>query len=440
MKDEMNFDDFEKFLQDEVGNQKMFPSDHVWNNIAEKIQPKKSWPALTLISSVILLSLGVATFLNYPPENILDKIHDFKTINFTSKQTTNNLNRITPKSNLVLSSIKIDRPSNTVVAAKGLSKESKLVFVARHSSILSSSTNLNANSNLAEDNIHNPVVTRTTTDENLGFAKGTIAAVNNLKDVNYPVMNKELISPENNNSRTKKQIISSKLDYEIYATPSISYRSLVEDQVITQLSTNATPVNNTVSQKAGLGSELGIGLRYMLSKELTFKTGLQFDLRQYSIDAYKSSGLAKIDVVQNNALFSIDVASKYSNNSGVAQTTLNNRLYQVSIPLGLELNAYSGKHLGVSIGASLQPTYSINKNVYILSTDYKYYANGESLFRKWNINSSINANITYKLNKTTFYLGPQVRYQHLPTYVDKYPIKEYRVDYGVRLGIIRPIK
>jgi len=204
MKEERNFDDFEKFLQDEVSNQKMFPSDHVWNNIAEKIQPKKSWPALTIISTFIILALGTATYLNYPPENIFDKIHDNKTSNFTSKQTTNNINSAIPKTSLVLSSIKIERPSNTLVAEKGLSKNSKLVFVASSSSILSSSTNLNTNSSLVEDNIHNPVVSKATKDENLSFSKGTIATVNNLKDVNYPFVNKELISVANNNSRTKK--------------------------------------------------------------------------------------------------------------------------------------------------------------------------------------------------------------------------------------------
>ena len=78
--------------------------------------------------------------------------------------------------------------------------------------------------------------------------------------------------------------------------------------------------------------------------------------------------------------------------------------------------------------------------MYIISTDYKYYTNGESLFRKWNVNSAISANISYKLKNTTLYIGPQVRYQHLPTYVDKYPIKEYRVDYGVKLGIIKSIR
>ena len=71
---------------------------------------------------------------------------------------------------------------------------------------------------------------------------------------------------------------------------------------------------------------------------------------------------------------------------------------------------------------------------------YKYYANGESLFRKWNVNSALSADFSYKLKNTTLYVGPQIRYQHLPTYVDKYPIKEYRVDYGIRVGVIKSLR
>ena len=239
-------------------------------------------------------------------------------------------------------------------------------------------------------------------------------------------------------AESSKEKVSNKFEYEVYTTPSISYRSLVEDQYISK-ATSGT-VNSQVSQKAGFGKELGLGFRYKTSDKITLKTGLQFNIREYYIDAYNSSGLATIGVFQNNSFDSINVASKYSNGSGMGQTRLSNRLYQISIPIGVEWNVFSNKNIGLSIGASMQPTYSLNKNVFIISTDYKYYANGESLFRKWNINSSLSANFTYTHNKSTFFVGPQIRYQHLPTYVDKYPIKEYRVDYGIRLGIIRAFK
>jgi long-subunit fatty acid transport protein len=76
--------------------------------------------------------------------------------------------------------------------------------------------------------------------------------------------------------------------------------------------------------------------------------------------------------------------------------------------------------------------------VYLISTDYKYYANGASFFRKWNVNTALNLNFSYKINNgTKLYFGPQVRYQHLPTYNNAYPIKEYRLDYGLKIGFIK---
>jgi hypothetical protein len=37
-------------------------------------------------------------------------------------------------------------------------------------------------------------------------------------------------------------------------------------------------------------------------------------------------------------------------------------------------------------------------------------------------------------------LGPQVRYQVLSSYKDKYPIREYLIDYGFKLGIQKTLK
>ena len=238
---------------------------------------------------------------------------------------------------------------------------------------------------------------------------------------------------------TEPDNLKGKLDYEVYGTPSFSFRTLTEDKVVNG-GTGTTSANSKVNQKAGLGSELGIGLRYKSSKDFTLKLGLQFNIRQYYIDAFSSPGTATIEVLQNNKIDSLNVISKYGNNTVGSETRLNNRLYQVSVPIGIEWSAFHTKHIGLSLSASIQPTFSLNKNVYIISTDYKYYANGESLFRKWNVNSSISANFSYKLKNTTLFVGPQIRYQHLPTYVDKYPIKEYRIDYGLKVGIIKSLR
>ncbi len=438
MSEENNFDNLEQFLQSEADNQKMYPSDAVWSNISKQIQAKKSWPALTIISSIILATLGIATLLNYPPENPLSKFH-FSISNHpvnTISPTTNTSQ--TFKANVQNSLLPVNsKATSKIVNTVNLHQGNKAIlsFNQLSSDLVDIEANKQDNNHALETTEHSQI--------NKPFENGVLASVGivNLLDnqskinkslkKNNPVINGEATSGEDN--------LIGKLDYEVYGTPSFSFRTLSEDKAVNG-GVGTSSANNKVNQIAGLGSELGVGLRYKSSSDFTLKFGIQFNIRQYYIDAHNSQGLATIEVLQNNKLDSINVASKYSNSVVGSETRLNNRLYQVSIPIGLEWNAFHSKHVGLSLSASIQPTYSLNKNVYIISTDYKYYTNGESLFRKWNVNSAISANISYKLKNTTLYIGPQVRYQHLPTYVDKYPIKEYRVDYGVKLGIIKSIR
>jgi len=451
MKDKMDFDNFEEFLQSEVNNQKMFPSDRVWNNIAKQIQPPKPWPALTLISLLIVLSLGIATFMNYPPKtNLLSNIYKAgsdrhlsnnhininNSINSVGLQPIHNLTVAwaVSKIGLIATSQKVNHDFIISKSGQQLNRPTLFNEIARNSPVHDAFIFKSENAPLS-----NKILDEVIDVHLLAHPNVKVAIARNVKqgitsiDYHYPNRMRSMNRPRLPNS----------IQYEIYTTPTRSYRTLQNDQVLSQISSiNASNVNSQVKQKAELGSELGLGIRYKLSNNVTFKTGLQFNIRQYSIDAYKSAGgLATIQVVQNNKVETLGITSSFSNTSiGEAETKLNNKLYQVSIPLGVDWNIYDTKNIGINIGASLQPTYSLNRNVYIISTDYKYYANGESLFRKWNINSCINAGITYKLKSATISFGPQLRYQHLSTFVDKYPIKEYRMDYGIRLGVVKTIK
>jgi len=440
MSEDNNFDNFEQFLQSEADNQKMYPSDTVWSSISKQIQTKKSWPALTIISAFILGTLSVATLLNYPPENPLNKFH-FSVSNHQANTNihpaaTNQTFKENVQGNLLVTNSQSAKSG--YCASTNIHQFKKANFTFNHSfyNLADIDSHIQENSNgLLSSNYY--------LEPQKHFELGKLSNIENSNTIGQElVINKRLKKSNpvlDDETPNELNNLKGKLDYEVYGTPSFSFRTLSEDKAVNG-GVGTSSANNKVRQIAGLGSELGVGLRYKTSLNFTLKFGLQFNIRQYYIDAHNSQGLATIEVLQNNKLDSINVASKYSNNFAGADTRLNNRLYQVSIPIGLEWNAFHSKHLGLSLSASIQPTYSLNKNVYIISTDYKYYTNGESLFRKWNVNSAVSANISYKLKNTTLYLGPQIRYQHLPTYVDKYPIKEYRVDYGVRVGIIKSIR
>jgi hypothetical protein len=109
------------------------------------------------------------------------------------------------------------------------------------------------------------------------------------------------------------------------------------------------------------------------------------------------------------------------------------------MPIGFQWDVVNGERWGLSGAATVQPTYTFNKNVYIVSTDYKHYADGTPFFRRWNVNTSAELYLTLKAKSAKWFFGPQVRYQQMPTYNDIYPIKEYRVDYGIKFGFIKSL-
>jgi len=74
--------------------------------------------------------------------------------------------------------------------------------------------------------------------------------------------------------------------------------------------------------------------------------------------------------------------------------------------------------------------------VYLISTDYKNYAEVPSLVRRWNVNTSFETFVGYNLGHMKWRIGPQVRYQLMSSFEDKYPVREHLFDYGLKLGLM----
>jgi len=96
--------------------------------------------------------------------------------------------------------------------------------------------------------------------------------------------------------------------------------------------------------------------------------------------------------------------------------------------------------LQLYVGGTIQPTYLINRDKYLITTDYKNYTRQPSLVRRWNANTSAEAFVSYKLAGFRFQLGPQLRYQLFSSYADEYPVKEFLTEYAIKLGISRTIR
>ena len=453
-------EDFEGLLKKEASKYRMYPSEKIWENIRDEIQPETKWPALITIFVSIVLALTISTIINYPVEKIgsnkIASIISIKTEtfnngviatptflaqNFYDKKVIHKSNyrnvKIIKLETVALHSISnnkknvvkensletVEMKTTNVLINDEIQKANALQLInekVNKVDLPSDVGNLNINlSNFIKNDFHNQQFKSSLTENGLDFQKKLNKKANNKWSVQY------------------------------YVTLSNSYRTLDDDKsrakylssLSDRLALNKN-VNDVVFHKPMLGAEIGGAVLYQIAKKLYLKAGIQFDIRQYNIDAFNAYGAANINYVNNNQLNTYSAISGFSTNfenALGAKTTLQNKLYELSIPIGLQWDVIDGHKWGLSFSGSIQPTVALNRSNYIVSTDYKYYTDASPFFRRFNVNASTNMFFTLKTKNLKWFLGPQVRFQQLPTYNDLYPIKEYRIDYGIQIGFTKPL-
>lgn len=243
-----------------------------------------------------------------------------------------------------------------------------------------------------------------------------------------------------------------RLSWQISFAPTMNYRKLTgQDNANMQSSARNIPialsiegdVDKLVNHKPALGFELGSYVVYSLSHNLALKGGLQFNYSRYEIQAYSSATeRATIALNSINGLTSPSISNltQLRNFGGYAVQELQNQYFQLSVPLGVEVNLLGSKKLQLGVAGTVQPTYLLNRNTYLISSDYKNYTKEPSLVRRWNVNTSAETFVSYKTAGLKWQVGPQIRYQLFSSYTDKYPIKEYLIEYGVKIGVTKTIR
>ncbi|MFT3908827.1 MAG: hypothetical protein QM737_05335 [Ferruginibacter sp.] len=246
--------------------------------------------------------------------------------------------------------------------------------------------------------------------------------------------------------------LKSKLVYELYVTPSIGYRTLKQTASYPTTSARpsslATPVPDghpALKQNAALNLELGYSVSYNYSKAVRIKAGVQFNYTSYKGEAhelghYTSANLALVDPYSPNGVRlssrSTHLGNLYGNGN---EKKINNSTVQVSLPIGTDIKIAGKQHnLQWFVGATVQPTYVLFGNAYLVSADFKNYIYDSKFLRKWNINAGLEAFVSYRTKRgVTFNAGPQFRYQFLSTYKNKYSFDEKLYNVGIKFGIVK---
>ena len=439
-------DDFEKQLKDKADQFKMYPSDKVWNDVYSSLHTRRRRfvaGMTVLIGSILFLAGSLLIFPSQQPtshvvsakvtpttKSATDKdLHGFNTSGLVIADAANakaslvQANQFTP-SPFLISSTQSYRHSGSEEMIENLPE--KMVTTKT-----SQTENLNVNE-ASEQSFHISVIT-----ENL------------LSTPNIPAVNALDLSPEKSAAQLT-HIRNDRFSWEIYITPTLNthYLTGLDYQTMTQtmqsapiMLVNVSNVNGFVDNTPVLGYNLGGNILYKLSKNISLKAGLEFSFNRYYIKAYNTSS-PQSSVALNTYLGYIADSLNSAQSTGTDKNPQHyqNRYYQLSMPVGLEMKVAGNGRVQLHMGASLQPSYLQNTDAYVLSDDYKGYTKDAQAFRRWNLNVGAEAFISYGVGNIRWELGPQVRYQIFSTYKNSYPLKENMLNYGIRIGITKTIR
>jgi hypothetical protein len=476
MEDNFNNRDFEQFVKENADQYRMFPSVKVWRNVHHALHSRRRWYGLGLI--VLLLTAGIVTWVMLSPSVRNNESLAFIPAVASPGKPTEKENTKTPIF------IATDKPENNrthfITTADNLNKN---LFISGDENIVPVPNNDDKFTetpvlpNLNETAVVAPAVAPVELPARpvVVYHKQAIAekpasseiAVSKAKD-NSPVIS-ENINTENPVtdkylSGEKKDIFpltiesvvnsyrhrraGKKLSWEAFITPTISYRKLSENKAfinsalasnnIYNYYTSVADINSLVTHKPDMGLQVGFNAGYPLTKSLKILAGLQFNVSKYDIRVtYTTGDVATIALNTGGGANSVSTISNYRNySSGSKADWLRNYYFSASVPVGIELKLSGNSKTQVGVIGTVQPTYLLSDRAYLLTTDYKNYAEMPSLTRKWNINTSFEIYAGISTGKINWRVGPLVRYQLKSSYVAKYPFKEHLFDFGLKLGVM----
>ncbi len=440
-------ENFEDFLKQNAEGLRMLPSDSVWKGISSHFRRQRRKGGL-LIGLGLLLTATGGYFLANEGNEMLEPgsvaatpVIRMDKSGKTGTETGTETGREREVSDL---------ESNVTVLTRNESLSFQPFIPRIKNSTALSSTQIPEETNniLAEE--ETPVSEKAVANEDV--FRGTVI------DDTYPLTTppktvSETLRSDVIDPMTIESVLNSftprkrkKLESQVYFTPTVSYRKLSENKAyiktvspanIPSTQQNLYDINNFVTHKPDFGFELGLAAKYPLTRHIKLRAGVQFNVNRYDIKIFNSSTqLATIRLNNRNGMDSVNRVTNYSNTpTGYKANWLENFYFQISAPVGVEFKIKGDQKVEFGIASTVQPTYVLGDRAYLISTDYKNYAEVPWLIRRWNVNTSLETFVAYSTGKLHWQVGPQVRYQLLSSFVRKYPVKENLFDFGLKVGL-----
>lgn len=447
-------DEFEKQLKEKADQFKMYPSDKVWNEVYSSLhsRSRRFVVGMTILIGGILILAG--NQLIFP-----SKITASNTISTKMNASAKSASTGNPGS-YAASDFAIHSADNTVdqhVTDQNFNSSTAYVFHSSLSSEQESPTNESLESQPERIQTENQKSFLKTPDLQVSIKSGSTPMVPEPNVKQQPVQASPIINtvlselaPERSVTQVT-HIQNEKLRWQVYITPTLNthYLNGINYQTIAQ-SVQSSPimvvhfanVNGFVDNTPTMGYNVGGNILYKISKNISLKAGLEFSFNRYYIKTYNSNPYQASATLNSYLGYVYD--SIANSNSGITTDKnpqhYQNRYYQLSIPVGVEMKVAGKGKLQLHLGATLQPSYLLNTDAYVLTDDYNSYTKDAQAFRRWNLIAGTEVYISYAIGKIRWEIGPQVRYQIFSTYKNSYPLQENMLNYGIRFGISKSIR
>ncbi|HEY2648950.1 MAG TPA: outer membrane beta-barrel protein [Puia sp.] len=442
-------DEFERQLKAKADQFKMYPSDKVWNEVHSSLHTRKRRfvIGMSFLIGGILFIAGtqlISPVHNAAPKSIAAKV------NIAAKPAANNdLPEFTPGN---LATAPLGNTNDHRKSEDGQSGTPS--FILRNGNASEKAAAI-VQESLVEKNTArikpiqpaDPVSRKSDAPvSTTGLSEGIQSMVNNPVP---GIVASELIqeNPVTQSSRNH----SDRYSWEVYITPTlnthylngINYRTMAQALPTAPIMVvHIANVNGFVDNTPVMGYNVGGNILYRISKNISLKAGLEFSFSRYYINTYNSNQGQSQATLSSYFGYVADSLISMTNGSGTINKNpdrFQNRYYQLSIPLGVDMKVISKGKFQVHLGATMQPSYLLNTDAYVLSNDFSSYTKDADAFRRWNLIAGAEAYVSYGVGKIRWEIGPQVRYQIFSTYKNSYPLQENMLNYGLRIGISKSI-
>ncbi|MFZ1263297.1 MAG: hypothetical protein WAT34_07270 [Chitinophagaceae bacterium] len=473
--------DFEEFVKQNADQYRMFPSEKVWNNIHHSLHTRRRWYGIGL--TLLLISTAAVTGIMLSnagkKQPLANSSANHKTLKPTpeikipeiiivqTKPVNDKISFVTTpekfQKNLFSASATYPLKEDEIVNSAGdpslnypepvtlssitirpgsVSKSVAVSYSKQNNMQVKPVQNYQASPKAKNSN--NPTSPNTSLVETkkIEAPANTDREVGLIKNDIYPLTIESIVNSYKHIRQRKK------LSWQVYFTPTVSYRRLKENKgfldgtrpYTSSVTNNSfSDINSIVTHKPDIGLQLGFTTGYPLSKKIRITGGLQFTVSKYDILAFTYPSEVVTIALSTSAggSNSVSTYTNYRNSGGSSHANWLRNLYiSASAPVGLEFKIAGNKKSYYGVSGTVQPTFNLSNRAYLISTDYKNYAEVPSLVRKWNINTGFEIFAGYTTGKINWRISPQVRYQTLSSFQEKYPVKEHLFDFGLKLGLM----